>query len=115
MLELCGVASLPLAVGVYLPMSTSARMFVGGRVRYFVDKLRGAKESEGEFAPGVLLSSGYIAGAAITGVLLAIVALPAGGAYLRLLDVPGQLQEHLPGALARFLSLVVGDESASPG
>jgi hypothetical protein len=62
-----------------------------------------------------LLSSGYIAGAAITGVLLAIVALPAGGAYLRLLDVPGQLQQHLPVALARFLSLVGGDESASPG
>jgi putative OPT family oligopeptide transporter len=114
MLELCGVSSLPFAVGVYLPISTSAPMFAGGIVRYFVDKVRGAQVSEAEFSPGVLLSSGYIAGAAITGVLLAIVALPGGGSYLRLLDVPAQLQEHLPGALARFFALVGGDESANP-
>ena len=30
LLELCGVASLPFAVGVYLPLSTSVPIFVGG-------------------------------------------------------------------------------------
>ena len=41
MLELCGVSSLPFAVGVYLPISTSAPIFVGGMVRYVVDRARG--------------------------------------------------------------------------
>src|SRR5690606_34002198 len=37
MMELCGVPSLPFAVGVYLPLSSSAPIFVGGMVRYFAD------------------------------------------------------------------------------
>src|SRR5205814_3058715 len=36
-LELSGVPSLAFAVGVYLPISTSAPIFVGGMVRWLVD------------------------------------------------------------------------------
>ena len=36
-LELSGVPSLPFAVGVYLPLSTSMPIFVGGLVRCVVD------------------------------------------------------------------------------
>jgi len=77
MLELAGVASLPFAVGVYLPISTSAPIFVGGMVRWLVDRVRGARDGEGhsEFSPGVLLSSGYIAGAALVGVLVQFVTI----------------------------------------
>src|SRR5262245_58678257 len=75
-LELSGVPSLAFAVGVYLPISTSAPIFVGGMVRWAVDKyLRKKPEnkelSEEEMAaetdksPGVLLASGYIAGATL--------------------------------------------------
>ena len=69
-LELAGVPSLPFAVGVYLPIQTSVPIFVGGMVRFFVDKLKGQKD-ESETSPGVLLSSGYIAGGSIAGVLVA--------------------------------------------
>ena len=37
-LELCGVSSLAFAVGVYLPLSSSAPIFVGGLVRWLVDR-----------------------------------------------------------------------------
>jgi putative OPT family oligopeptide transporter len=99
MLELCGVSSLPFAVGVYLPISTSTPIFVGGMVRYLVDRIRGGNEAEAEFSPGVLLSSGYIAGGAIAGVILAMLAIPGGGKYLGVIDLPAQAAAHgIPGA-----------------
>ena len=77
LMELCGVSSLPFAVGVYLPLSTSTPIFVGGLVRFIVDKYtrkNGRKESsqlESEMSSGVLFSTGYIAGGTIAGVLVA--------------------------------------------
>jgi uncharacterized oligopeptide transporter (OPT) family protein len=79
-MELIGVPSLPVAVGVYLPISTSATMFMGGVLRWLIDRRRPVEEREGPDAdsgPGVLFSSGLIAGGAITGVILA--ALQAKG------------------------------------
>ena len=71
-MRLSGVSPLPFAVGVYLPISTSTPIFVGGVVRYFVDKITHQKEGlAAEFSPGVLLSSGYIAGGALCGLLVA--------------------------------------------
>jgi hypothetical protein len=68
------VISLPFAVGVYLPIQVSAPIFIGGMMRWAVDKYRarrGSSSAEAEFSPGVLLCSGYIAGGAIAGVLVA--------------------------------------------
>lgn len=70
-LELAGVPSLPFAVGVYLPLSSSTPIFVGGMVRWIADKLARRTEAESEMSPGVLVSSGYIAGGVI-GVILGI-------------------------------------------
>jgi uncharacterized oligopeptide transporter (OPT) family protein len=69
-LELCGVSSLAFAVGVYLPLSSSAPIFIGGLVRWLVDKVR-RRPDEGDSSPGVLLSSGYIAGGALATLLVA--------------------------------------------
>src|SRR5213083_2860058 len=69
-IELMGVSSLPVAVGVYLPLSTSAGMFAGGIVRWLVERrVRSANRSlaEIESGPGVLFASGLIAGGAICG------------------------------------------------
>jgi putative OPT family oligopeptide transporter len=76
-LELSGISSLAFAVGVYLPLSTSAPIMVGGLVRYFVDKTAKKKMSglEAESGPGVLFSSGLIAGAAVVGTVLAFLQL----------------------------------------
>ncbi len=69
-LELIGVSSLPFAVGLYLPIHTSGGIFIGGIVRWLVDRKRsGLSASEAEFSPGMLMASGLIAGGAILGVI----------------------------------------------
>ncbi|MDQ6809036.1 MAG: oligopeptide transporter, OPT family [Verrucomicrobiota bacterium] len=86
-LELSGVSSLAFAVGVYLPISTSAPIYVGGMVRLLVDRYTRRKHAkaqltedqlvaEGDKSNGVLLSSGYIAGGTLAGVLFAFLAIP---------------------------------------
>jgi len=85
-LELSGIPSLAFAVGLYLPLSTSAPVFVGGMIRWAVDlylkrKLAGQNLSpeqilaETDKSNGVLLASGYIAGGAIAGILIALFAV----------------------------------------
>ncbi len=75
MLEIIGVSALPVAVGIYLPISTSATIFAGGLVRALVQRLKsgGHQETlaEEETGKGVLLSSGLIAGGAIGGLFVA--------------------------------------------
>ncbi|HEV8266016.1 MAG TPA: oligopeptide transporter, OPT family [Gemmatimonadales bacterium] len=76
-IELMGVQSLPVAVGVYLPLTTSAGMFAGGIVRWLVERrVRSDNRSmaEVESGPGVLFASGLIAGGAICGIAVAAIA-----------------------------------------
>ena len=70
-LELCGVRSLTFAVGSYLPIATTAPIFAGGLVRWWVERTTG-KPQESDLSAGVLLSSGLIAGGSITGILFAV-------------------------------------------
>jgi putative OPT family oligopeptide transporter len=104
-LELCGVPSLPFAVGVYLPLSSSTPIFAGGLVRYVADRYsqRNASgpvsETESDSSPGVLLATGYIAGGAIAGVLIAFLSF----------------SDTIPSALARwqFTQVPVADVGTS--
>lgn len=81
-LEMAGIPSLAFAVGIYLPISASTPIFVGGLVRWLVDldlrkKLARKNLTEEQIiaetdkSPGVLLASGYIAGGAIAGIAFA--------------------------------------------
>ena len=81
-LEMSGIPSLAFAVGVYLPLASSTPIFVGGIVRWLVDRYLKVKfrhknlsemelTAEGDKSPGVLLASGYIAGGAVTGIVIA--------------------------------------------
>jgi uncharacterized oligopeptide transporter (OPT) family protein len=89
-LEFCGISSLAFAVGLYLPISASSPIFLGGLVRWGVDKYLQKKFadkglSEEEFiaetdkSSGVLLASGYIAGGALAGILIALSAVYFSG------------------------------------
>ena len=75
-IELMGLQSLPVAVGVYLPISTSSAMFIGGAVRWVVERRLAARgqDAGAESGPGVLFSSGLIAGGAIAGIAVAALA-----------------------------------------
>jgi putative OPT family oligopeptide transporter len=70
-LELCGIRSLSFAVGSYLPIATTAPIFVGGLVRALVERKTG-KAEESEVGAGTLFSSGLIAGGSLCGILYAI-------------------------------------------
>lgn len=84
-LELSGIPSLAFAVGVYLPLSSSSPILIGGIIRWAVDKWIAKKHAgknlseaqlvaEGDKSPGVLMASGYIAGGAIAGIIIAFLA-----------------------------------------
>lgn len=71
-MELCGVSALPFAVGVYLPLSSSTPIFLGGVMRWVVER-RSKSSKDDESSPGVLYSSGLIAGGAIAGIVIALI------------------------------------------
>jgi uncharacterized oligopeptide transporter (OPT) family protein len=70
-MRLVGISPLPFAVGAYLPVSTSTPIFIGGVIRWWVDRKRHEEGPAAEFSPGTLLASGYIAGGALCGLLVA--------------------------------------------
>jgi uncharacterized oligopeptide transporter (OPT) family protein len=85
MLEMAGIPSLAFAVGVYLPLSSSSPILIGGAVRWLVDRARRKDAdvqhmneqqlaAESDKSPGVLMASGYIAGGAIAGIVIAFMA-----------------------------------------
>ncbi|MBL8899080.1 MAG: oligopeptide transporter, OPT family [Planctomycetes bacterium] len=69
--QLCGISGLAWAVGAYLPISTTFPIFVGGCVRWLVDKRKGQAD-ESEVSSGMLFSTGLVAGGSIAGLLIAL-------------------------------------------
>ncbi len=124
-LEMCGIPSLAFAVGVYLPISSSAPIFIGGAVRWMVDRrLKGrlahAKLTEAEMiaetdkSPGVLVASGYIAGGAIAGIGIAFMAGALTDFNQKVTDVMTARNPFFDGpwsdalSLLPFIALVLG-------
>lgn len=78
-MELCGIKSLSFAVGAYLPLSTTLPIFIGGAIRGVVDNKRkkenpDALAEEEELGKGNLFATGLVAGGAVAGVIIAIMA-----------------------------------------
>ncbi|SFC18987.1 putative oligopeptide transporter, OPT family [Bacillus sp. OV322] len=72
-LEFFGLNSLVVAVGIYLPVHTSAPIMFGGFVRYFVERSAKSKEERKlRVDRGTLFASGLIAGESLIGVVIAI-------------------------------------------
>ncbi|MBU2530969.1 MAG: OPT/YSL family transporter, partial [Elusimicrobia bacterium] len=79
--ELMGIGSLPFAIGLYLPVSLSTPIMVGGLVSLAALKLSGNKKQSTEehhkakqetIDRGVLVASGLVAGDALMGILIAV-------------------------------------------
>jgi putative OPT family oligopeptide transporter len=68
LMEIIGVPALAFAVGLYLPLESTTPVFIGGLARKLVDLKRGS-EAESDAGPGVLFSSGLVAGGSIIGLL----------------------------------------------
>ena len=71
-IELMGFRSLTFAVGVYLPLSSTMPVFLGGLVRKLADRSYGREPDAEDEPEGTLWCSGLIAGASILGILAAM-------------------------------------------
>jgi len=116
-LEMSGIPSLAFAVGVYLPLSSSSPILIGGLVRWLVDRkrrheLRDANlteeqlVAEGDKSPGVLMASGYIAGGAIAGIIIAFMAGVLSDMDKSLTDWATANNPFFEGANADLLSMI---------
>ena len=73
-MELCDIKSLSFGVGVYLPLSTTLPIFIGGFIKKLVDsKNKNANDAESELSKGNLYATGLVAGGAVFGVIAAII------------------------------------------
>ncbi len=76
-MELCGIKALSFAIGIYLPLSTTLPIFIGGAIRGAVDnklaKRQGDKagDDEEDLRKGNLFATGLVAGGALAGVAVA--------------------------------------------
>jgi len=77
MIELCGIKALAFAIGLYLPLSTTLPIFIGGAIKGYVD-WRSEKRNEPkeeELGRGSLFATGLIAGGALAGVVVALLSV----------------------------------------
>ena len=98
---------LAFAVGVYLPLSTMAAVFVGGLTRWMLTRKKGGEEAESRREQGVLLGSGMVGGEGLTGVLLAIWVVAVGGGR-RISGVDLGLPDWLDNLLALAAIVCIG-------
>jgi uncharacterized oligopeptide transporter (OPT) family protein len=96
-----------IAVGMYLPFETVSSIFVGGIFRWVADTIvarRSAPARAQAEETGTLLASGLIAGEAIVGILLAVLAVREVPSLARLLT--GAAQFSFYNAWGGWLSLI---------
>ncbi len=75
-MELCGIKALSFAIGIYLPLSTTLPIFIGGAIRGIAEwrnkkKNVSVSPEEEDLGKGNLFATGLVAGGAIAGVIVA--------------------------------------------
>jgi len=116
-LEMAGVNALSFAVGVYLPLVSTLPIAIGGAIRWMVDRRNntlpqyaGLSEEEmqaaGDRSSGTLLASGYIAGGALAGIIIAITAGVLTDFDTRMTKWAEAMNPLFTGASADLLSLL---------
>lgn len=96
-MEMSDVKSLSFAVGLYLPLSTTLPIFVGGLVKGVADAIRkrkGEVEEDAELGKGSLFATGLVAGGALFGVIVAIATVFAED-FMRSLSFEQSIEQAL--------------------
>jgi OPT family oligopeptide transporter len=78
MIELCGIKALAFAIGLYLPLSTTLPIFIGGAIKGIIDwraEKKGETKQDEELGRGSLFATGLIAGGALAGVVVALLSV----------------------------------------
>lgn len=110
-LELLGLPVLAVAIGIYLPIHSSAAIMVGGLVKLIVEKRKYASERDKTSAEdcGLLYCSGLIAGEGVIGILLAILAIVriGGRSLAEIIDLSDAIDlGNVGGAVAYILVML---------
>jgi putative OPT family oligopeptide transporter len=116
-LEMAGIQSLAFSVGVYLPLVSTLPIAIGGMVRWAVDRRNNtlpqyAKlndeelQAAGDRSSGTLLASGYIAGGALAGIIIAITAGVLTDFDTRMTKWAEAVNPFFAGASADLLSIL---------
>jgi len=88
MLYMAGVPMLAFALGMYLPLSINLAVLAGAFTAWIISKTGGSEVvRKARTEQGVLIASGVMAGAAIFGILTAVMRLPAVGALIQYVSV----------------------------
>jgi OPT family oligopeptide transporter len=107
--ELCGIKALSFAIGIYLPLSTTLPIFIGGAIRALVDSRHKKKsdgvEDEEDLRKGNLFATGLVAGGALAGVFVAF--LQASGSTNKFLQKVN-MEHSLTGSLGTGGYYVLG-------
>lgn len=101
--ELMGVRSLPVALGIYLPMATTFPIFIGGLLKGIVSKVSKTSD-DGDTSPGMLYSAGLVAGGSLAGIAIAVLAGVKDGSYMQVLNFGAKY--NLIEGLGSYASLV---------
>ena len=110
--ELCGVRALSFAIGVYLPLSTTLPIFIGGAIRGIVQRIKLKRdepviEGEEDLEKGNLFATGLVAGGALLGVVFAFLNIPTKLANsLKQLSVEEWFKENIGDGGYYFLGLL---------
>ncbi len=116
-LEMAGIASLAFSVGVYLPLVATLPIAIGGTVRWLADRRNNglpqnvgldeeARQAANDRSSGVLLASGYIAGGALAGIIIAITAGVLTDFDSAMAKWAGAYNPFFAGASANVLSML---------
>lgn len=88
MLLMAEVPMLAFALGMYLPISINSAVLAGAAVAWIISKTGGSEEvRQARAEQGTLIASGLMAGAAIFGIISAVLRVPDAGALIQYLSV----------------------------
>ncbi len=88
LLLMAGVPMLAFALGMYLPIGINMAVLAGAISAWAVSKTGGTEEvQKARVAQGALIASGLMAGAALFGILTAVLRLPTVGAPIQYMSV----------------------------
>jgi len=105
-IELLGIGSLPVAIGLYLPLSLSTPIMTGGIIALLVKKYTSSKNYPERNLRGILFSSGMVAGDALVGVVVAVL-IGSWGAYATFYDSHYGQWITLSGEYGPYLALIL--------
>jgi OPT family oligopeptide transporter len=110
-MELCGIKALSFAIGIYLPLSTTLPIFIGGAIRGIVEWRQKKKNievpaDEEDLGKGNLFATGLVAGGALAGVLVAILSsIPSINTGLGKVNAEHSLTQGLGGEGYKWLGV----------